>query len=162
MRRLPFDARLETRRGRDGPLAAEGDRKAEGGDAGAGHGSEADDSGNATERGLGEAATVVCARMRPCEFVRPCVGTEMRSIVRPMRSLSVGAGVPFSMSSARRGCLRASARNMCPPATGGAGLSVIECSEGLLEISRSAVFQTAGSSAWTALSDGAWARARTS
>lgn len=107
------------------------------------------------------AATVVCARIRPCELDLPCVPTGTRPIALPTRSTSVGTGVPFSMSSARRGCLRASARKMCPPATGGAGVSVIASRDGLVEISRSAVFQTAGSSAWTDLREGAWARAST-
>ena len=111
---------------------------------------------NALDRGLGGvlAPTVVCARTRPCAEPDLACGSD-RDIALLMRTVGTGIGVPFSMSSASRGCLRASARNICAPAIGGAGLRHIACSTGLLAIPRSAVFHTAGSSACSTLRAGA-------
>lgn len=113
--------------------------------------------------GLGALApTVVCARARPkAELDLWHSAASTRTCMLLPRSCVGGIGVPFAMSSARRVYFRASARKMWAPETGGAGLRRMACNDGLVAISRRAVFHTAGSSAHTSLREGARASATT-
>lgn len=117
-------------------------------------------TGNDAE--VGELApTVVFARRRPALAAKWSAPPSERGLGRACggETGDDSAGVPLVMSSWSRGCLRASLRNRCAPATGGAGDRWMASSDGFDAISSSALFHAAGSWADTTLSDGARASA---